>query len=87
MFVEVRASRRSSGRGGQTVRVVFDTSVMVEAARSNRGVSYALVSSLPAPEFELCLVTHNVKDFRGSERFGVLAIAPREFLSLIQARR
>ena len=140
------------------MRVVFDTSVMVAAARSNRGASYALVSSLPAPEFQPCLsvalytewqavltrpenlppavtredalrflrfvaglshlqeihflwrptlrdadddmvlelafaagcrhiVTHNAKDFHGSERFGVLAIAPREFLNLIRARR
>ena len=37
------------------MRVVFDTNVMVAAARSRRGASYALVSSIPAPEFQLCL--------------------------------
>jgi putative PIN family toxin of toxin-antitoxin system len=37
------------------MKVVFDTSVMVAAARSRRGASYALVSSIPAPEFQPCL--------------------------------
>ena len=37
------------------MRVVFDTCVLVAAARSRRGVSYALVSSIPAEEFQLCL--------------------------------
>lgn len=37
------------------MRVVFDTSVLVAAARSRRGASYALVSSLPSPDFQLCL--------------------------------
>ena len=30
------------------------------------------------------IVTHNVKDFSGSEQLGVVAIAPREFLNLIR---
>jgi predicted nucleic acid-binding protein len=139
------------------MRVVFDTSVLVAAARSKRGASFALVSSIPVPEFQLCLsvalytewqealtrpenlppgitpedalrflrfvasqshlqeihflwrpflpdadddmllelafaagcryvVTHNVKDFRGSEQLGVTAITPRDFLNLIRAR-
>ena len=37
------------------MRVVFDTSVIVAASRSRRGASYALVSSIPTPEFQLCL--------------------------------
>ena len=37
------------------MRVVLDTSVLVAAARSNTGASYALVSSIPTLEFELCL--------------------------------
>lgn len=37
------------------MRVVLDTSVLVAAARSNSGASYALVSSIPTLEFELCL--------------------------------
>lgn len=136
------------------MRVVFDTSVLVAAARSRRGASYALVSSLPSPDFQLCLsvslytewqdvltraenlapgrtaedtrlylrylasqshlqeihflwrpflrdpddemvlelafaagcrhiVTHNVKDFDGSEELGLAALSPREFLALI----
>jgi len=139
------------------MRVVFDTSVLVAAARSRQGASFALVSSIPAPEFQPCLsvglyaewqevltrpenlppgrtpedvlrflrylagqshlqeihflwrpflsdadddmvlelafaagcrylVTHNVKDFHGSEQLGVTALAPRDFLNLIRAR-
>jgi predicted RNA-binding protein with EMAP domain len=30
------------------------------------------------------LVTHNVKDFHGSEQLGVTALPPREFLKLIR---
>ena len=37
------------------MKVVLDTSVLVAAARSKSGASYALVSSIPSPEFELCL--------------------------------
>ena len=142
---------------GVYLRIVFDTSVLVAAARSRAGASYALVSSIPAAEFELCLsvglfvewlavmtrpenlplnqtaedalgflrylasqahlqeihflwrpflpdadddmvlelalaagcryiVTHNVKDFRGSEELGVSAISPRDFLKLIRSQ-
>jgi predicted nucleic acid-binding protein len=34
---------------------VLDTSVLVAAARSRLGASFALVSSIPAPEFQPCL--------------------------------
>lgn len=125
------------------------------AARSRRGASYALVSSIPSPQFEICLsvalytewqeiltrpenlpggltpddtqrflrylaghahwqeihflwrpflqdadddmvlelafaagcrhiVTHNARDFRGSEQLGITALTPREFLNLIR---
>ncbi|MEW6305422.1 MAG: putative toxin-antitoxin system toxin component, PIN family [Verrucomicrobiota bacterium] len=37
------------------MKVVFDTSVLVAAARSQLGASYALVSSIPAPGFQICL--------------------------------
>ena len=37
------------------MRVVMDTSVLVAAARSRRGASFALVSLIPAPEFQPCL--------------------------------
>jgi putative PIN family toxin of toxin-antitoxin system len=37
------------------VRVVFDTSVLVAAARSRLGASHALIRAIPAPEFQLCL--------------------------------
>lgn len=37
------------------MKVVFDTSILVAAARSRQGASFALVSSIPAAEFQLCL--------------------------------
>jgi putative PIN family toxin of toxin-antitoxin system len=37
------------------IRVVLDTNVLVAAAHSRRGASFALVSSIPAPEFQPCL--------------------------------
>jgi hypothetical protein len=30
------------------------------------------------------IVTHNVRDFRGSEQLGVAAITPREFLKIMR---
>src|SRR5688572_16171813 len=37
------------------MRVVIDTNVLVAAARSRRGASFALVSSIPSSTFQLCL--------------------------------
>ena len=37
------------------MRVVFDTSVLVAAARSRNGASFQLMSLLPSPRFELAL--------------------------------
>lgn len=37
------------------MRVIFDTSVLVAAARSRDGASFALVSSIPSSHFEICL--------------------------------
>jgi putative PIN family toxin of toxin-antitoxin system len=37
------------------MKVVFDTSVLVAAARSRLGASFALISSIPAPQFQHCL--------------------------------
>ena len=37
------------------MNVVFDTSMLVAAARSRQGASYALVASLPNPRFQICL--------------------------------
>ena len=30
------------------------------------------------------ILTHNVRDFKGSERFGIRAITPKEFLQVIR---
>jgi hypothetical protein len=32
------------------------------------------------------IITHNVRDFHGSERLGVTALPPREFLALIRRK-
>jgi putative PIN family toxin of toxin-antitoxin system len=139
------------------IKVVLDTSILVAAARSRTGASFAVVSAIPSPQFQSCLsvglysewqevltreenlppgrtaedarrflrylasqshlqeihflwrpfladadddmvlelafaagcryvVTHNVKDFHGSEQLGVAAIAPGDFLNLIRAK-
>ena len=132
--------------------------MLVAAARSRGGASFAVVSSIPTPEFQSCLsiglyaewqdvltrpenvphgvtpgdvrrflrylaaqswlqeihflwrpflpdadddmilewafaatcpyiITHNVKDFHGSEQLGVTAGKPRDFLNLIRPRK
>ena len=37
------------------MKIVLDTSVLVSAARSRNGASYALVSTLPNSRFQMCL--------------------------------
>ncbi len=32
------------------------------------------------------VITHNVKDFHGSEQLGVTALSPRDFLHLLRAK-
>lgn len=39
----------------QRLKVVFDTNVLVSAVRSRSGASFALLSSIPSPKFQLCL--------------------------------
>jgi putative PIN family toxin of toxin-antitoxin system len=139
------------------MKVVLDTNVLVAAARSRLGASFAIVSSIPTTDFQPCLsvglyaewqevltrpenlppgtsrhdalgflrylasqshlqeihflwrpflsdpdddmvlelafaagcrhiITHNVGDFHGSEKLGLTALAPREFLKLIRKR-
>ena len=135
------------------MRVVFDTSVLVAAARSDRGASYALLARLPDAAFQTVIsvalfaeyravllrpenllhrstpqaesfldylimvsqlqevffrwrpalpdadddlilelavaagcryiVTHNLRDFRGTEQWGIAAVTPGDFLKLI----
>lgn len=137
------------------MRVTLDTSVLVAAAKSRSGASFALVRSIPNPKFEVALsvalytewqavltrsehlppgqrpdqalaflrylagqchlqdifylwrpclkdadddmvlelavaarctyiLTHNLKDFRGAESFGIVAMTPGDFHRLIQ---
>ena len=37
------------------MKIVIDTSVLVAAARSRQGASFALISSLPDPRFKIAL--------------------------------
>ena len=37
------------------MRVVFDTNILVAAARSKKGTSYALLSAIPSSQFQICL--------------------------------
>jgi predicted nucleic acid-binding protein len=137
------------------MRVVFDTSVLVAAARSRKGASSVLLERLPCKDFEPAvsvpafieyrdallrpenllhrsaqeaeafldfllsashlqkihflwrpalpdadddlflelavaarcayIVTHNVRDFRGAEKWGVSAVTPSNFLRKIEA--
>lgn len=41
--------------GVTTNKIVLDTCVLVSAARSRNGASFALVASLPDPRFQICL--------------------------------
>ena len=38
-----------------TTKIVLDTCVLVAATRSRQGASFALISSLPNPRFQMCL--------------------------------
>ena len=37
------------------MRIILDTNVLVTALRSDRGASYAVVSRLPSPQFQIAL--------------------------------
>ena len=140
-----------------TIKIVLGTSVLVSAARSCNGASFALVALLPHPRFQICLsvavytewqavlsrpehlppgadadaalgflrylvglahlqdihflwrpflrdpdddmvlecavaagctyiVTHNIKDFRRTEKLGVRAVTPAEFLQILKEK-
>jgi putative PIN family toxin of toxin-antitoxin system len=147
---------RNRPRGKKEMKVVFDTSVMVAAARSRRGASQALLSLLPDKRFQTAIsvplfmeyratllrpenllerspaqaegfldnliamsrvqeifflwrptlpdtdddlilelavaagcryiVTHNLRDFRGVEKWGIEAVSPSAFLKLIEKK-
>ena len=139
------------------MRVVFDTSVLVAAARSRRGASSALLQRLPCKDFEPAvsvpafieyrdallrpdnllhrsaqqaeafldfllsashlqkihflwrpalpdpdddlflelavaahcayIITYNLRDFRGAEKWGISTVTPADFLQKIKAKR
>ena len=47
-----------------TIKIVLDTSVLVSAARSRNGASFALVSSLPNPSFQICLSVADYTEYQ-----------------------
>jgi hypothetical protein len=51
----VRRLNRAVRIGVERMRIVLDTSVLVAAARSRRGASYALVSLIRHRGFAICL--------------------------------
>src|SRR5260370_41014213 len=63
---EVRLSSHGRNMSESTpVRVVLDTNVLVAAGRSRHGASFALVSSIPAPEFQPCLSVGLYAEWQG----------------------
>jgi predicted nucleic acid-binding protein len=61
-------------------------------------IFYLWRPALPDPDDDLLLelavaagcqyiVTHNVADFRGTERWGVAAVSPSQFLKLIETAK
>ncbi|MFO7539992.1 MAG: hypothetical protein R6X32_18285 [Chloroflexota bacterium] len=71
--------------------MVLDTNVLVAASRSRRGASFRIMELIPDAKDDMLLdlavaarakiiVTFNLKHFRGSQRFGIKAITPRDFL-------
>jgi putative PIN family toxin of toxin-antitoxin system len=75
----------------------YDVSVFIDSLCSmarHHKIYFLWRPSLPDANDELILelavsakceyiVTHNIKDFKGTEKFGIKAITPKEFLQLI----
>ncbi len=60
-------------------QIVLDTNVLVAAARSRRGASYALLQTADY------IVTWNTRDFARALEYDVKVIRPDEFLALVRA--
>jgi putative PIN family toxin of toxin-antitoxin system len=93
---EAIAKRQAGSRGVEdwVIDAIID---MICATSNHHGVHFRTRPALPDPNDEFILelavnsqsdfiVTYNVKDFRGSELFGVRAVTPAEFLRIIGER-
>ncbi len=98
LFVEYEATLLRSenllDRDATTVESFLDFLLSVGHLQD---VFFAWRPALPDPDDDFILelavaadcryiVTHNVRDFRGSEKWGIVAITPSEFLKLIETQ-
>jgi putative PIN family toxin of toxin-antitoxin system len=98
LFVEYEATLLRSGnllgRDAGTVESFLDFLLSVSRLQD---VFFAWRPALPDPDDDFILelavaadcryiVTHNVRDFRGSEKWGIVAITPSDFLKLIETQ-
>ena len=63
------------------MRIVLDTCVLVAAARSLEGASNRILRSFAAGA--RYIVTHNTRDFAGSDQLGIQAMTPGNFYRLV----
>lgn len=98
LFVEYEAvllrSENLLNRDPATVEAFLDFLLSVSHLQD---VFFAWRPALPDPDDDFILelavaadcryiVTHNVRDFRGSEKWGIVAITPSDFLRLIETQ-
>ena len=98
LFVEYEAtllrSENLQDRDAATVESFLDFLLSISHLQD---VFFAWRPALPDPDDDFILelavaadcryiVTHNVRDFRGSEKWGIAAITPSDFLKLIETQ-
>ena len=98
LFVEYEATLLRSenllDRDAATVESFLDVLLSVSHLQD---VFFAWRPALPDPDDDFILelavaadcryiVTHNLRDFRGSEKWGIVAITPSDFLKLIETQ-
>lgn len=87
--------RREAGSLGMSSRDVGDLIDFICSASRHQTIFYLWRPQLADPDDDALLelaanahcqwiVTHNIRDFQGSERFGVRAIRPGAFLKLLR---
>lgn len=98
LVLEYEAAAKAHARElGLTHRDIDDVVDYLCSVAEHREIFYLWRPVLRDPGEEMVLevaveagceiiVTHNVRDFAGAERFGVRVLTPREFLQLLEAR-
>ncbi len=62
-------------------KVVIDTSVLISGLYSRKGAAFKLLEEMDHPDLNVYVCTSlNTADFKGSEKFGVKTITPKELL-------